>query len=265
MLVSSIDEVPYTRGRRSLALPGLIFTFVAGFTFIALGVVIYVISPSHGDNALAQWLAEYNGAHWQPGMQRNLGFKLDTYTNWAVEFALSTLVTVCTESTGYVHATTLKWGLAREGRLTFNANLRLFSATKRPFSVNGPVVNALFSISMILSYAASSSIFLRYKAWNSNFSYPVTVTFISFVPPIILGMALVLQATLAIAAFYNTHVPTWSTSPLDVTSALVHHGYTHHQSKRCIRSVSKDDNYTTEPIRPTLYLPSPREAHKEVG
>ncbi|KAG8993723.1 hypothetical protein FRB94_010390 [Tulasnella sp. JGI-2019a] len=192
---------------------------------------------------------------------------LGQWTDRALGLAFNALVTASTEATGYVHGTTLKWGLAREGRLRFNANLRLFSATKGVLSVNGPVVNVIFIISIILSYAASSTVLLHSSILpgflGGGDQVPTSVIY--FLPPIILGTTLILQAILGLIAFFNTHVPTWSSSPLDITSALVHHNYIHHQPQRCMRSVSKTNDTSTDPIRPLSRQPSAWSSHKTVA
>ncbi|KAG8993650.1 hypothetical protein FRB94_010502 [Tulasnella sp. JGI-2019a] len=242
-------DPPYDTGSRRLVLFGLVLALVTGSTFIIIGIVIHITSTSFIILHLGQW------------------------TDVALGLCFNALVTVCTEATGYVHGTTLKWGLAKEGRLAFNANLRLFSATKGVFSVNGPVANAIFLISIVFSYAASSTIFLHSSILPNFLHKKVAPTkpmatpssLVAFLPPIILGAMLVLQAVLSLIAFYNTRVPTWSSSPLDVTSALVYHGYVRHRPQRCMRSVSKIKDLPADPTRPLLRQPSPWSSHKTIS
>ncbi|KAG8994525.1 hypothetical protein FRB94_009822 [Tulasnella sp. JGI-2019a] len=231
-------NLPYDSGRRRLVLCGLVFALVTGSAFIITGIFIHATSTSFVIIGLTRW------------------------EDIALGLSFNALVTVCSEVTGYVHGTTLKWGLAKEGRLRFNANLRLFSATEGTLSVNGPVVSVIFTISIIFSYAASSTVFLHGQIFADIASSSPSV--ISFFPPIVLGVTLVLQAALGLIAFFNTHVLTWSSSPLDVTSALIHHGYIHHRSKRCMRSVSKTNVLSTDPIRPLSRQPSAWSSHKTV-
>ncbi|KAG8851040.1 hypothetical protein FRB96_009522 [Tulasnella sp. 330] len=257
--IASLELVPYDRGNRPLVLLGLLFSLVVGFVFIAFGIVIYVISGSwQVDEKLAEELR--NGTPsivWHPERERNIAIPLSPIAAKALELSLSVLATLCTEATGYVHGTTLKWGLAKEGRLAFNANLRLLSGTKGLFSVNGPIFNTIFAITIIFSYAASSSIILDSGFYN--------FTVISYLPSIILGIVLTIQAALGFVAVHHTPVPTWSSCPLDMTSALIHYEYVRHRPNRCMLSVSKSENPTDDPVFPSLRQPSPMESHKVVG
>ena len=45
-------------------------------------------------------------------------------------FLVTGLVTMCTESTGFVHDVCLRWDLFREGRLRWTTNLRLLSTSR---------------------------------------------------------------------------------------------------------------------------------------
>ncbi|KAG8993649.1 hypothetical protein FRB94_010501 [Tulasnella sp. JGI-2019a] len=241
------NDLPYDRGRRSLVLFGLILTLVAGSAFIGIGIGIY--ARSHNTD-------------------KYIVIQLSQWTDVALGLSFSAIVTMCTEATGYVHGTTLKWGLAKEGRLKFNANLRLFSATNGALSVNGAVVNIASTLSLIFSYAASStmlmhsSILPKFLMGQATAASSPSITVISFLPPIILGATLILQAILGLVAFSHTHVPTWSSSPLDITSALVHHGYVQCRPQRCMRPVSMTKDSHNDPIRPMPRQPSIWSTHK---
>ncbi|KAG9033058.1 hypothetical protein FRB95_000644 [Tulasnella sp. JGI-2019a] len=248
---NTLPNPPYDTGSRHLVLWGLVLALVTGSIFIIIGIVIYATSTTPGRFVILDHL---NG-----------------WADLALGLCLNALVTVCTQATGYVHGTTLKWGLAKEGRLRFNANLRLFSATKGAFSVNGAVINAIYTVSIIFSYAASSTIFIHSSILPEFIQERVDIdpiggpsTLVAFLPPIILGTVLVLRAALGLVAFFSTHVPTWSSSPLDVTSALVYYGYIRHRPQRCMCSVSKIKDSPVDPIRPLSRQPSPWSSHKTV-
>ncbi|KAG8885307.1 hypothetical protein FRB98_001846 [Tulasnella sp. 332] len=260
----SLDAVPYDSGNRLVALSGLVFSLIAGLVFFTIGVVIYVISPSYYEKELAKGLMPLLPDTYTPQTDRIAIIPLSSAANIAIELSMSALATACTEATGYVHGTTLKWGLAREGRLAFNANLRFFSATKGAFSPNGPVVSALFGISIILAYASSSVFLLRATMMDRHGQFPEWTT-ISFLPLIVFGTMIILQAALGLNAFYATPVHTWSSNPLDVTSALVYHGYICRRPKRCMRPVSMTHDPSTDPIRPSPRQPSPWASHKSVA
>ncbi|KAG9009496.1 hypothetical protein FRB94_014221 [Tulasnella sp. JGI-2019a] len=79
-----------------------------------------------------------------------------------------------------------------------------------------------------------------------------------------LGTVLTSQAVLGIIALRKTHVPTWSSSPLDVTAALVHYRYIQRRQNRCMHSSSQTDDERTDPIRPSPRQPSLWMSHKSV-
>ncbi|KAG8874631.1 hypothetical protein FRB97_005772 [Tulasnella sp. 331] len=258
-LTSALEGVPYDRGNRLLALSGLVFSLVMGLAFIATGIFVYILSGPGNDQVAQELEAGYNP---NPEKERNIVISFSPAVTRALELSLSVLATICTEATGYVHGTTLKWCLAKEGRLTFNANLRLLSCTKGILSVNGPIFNAVFAITVIFSYAASSSIILN----SNHYSYiPLqNFTVASFLPPVIFGTVLVLQATFGFIAVRSAPVPTWSSSPLDMASALVHHHYIRHRPKRCMLPTLKSGDTRDDPISPSLHQPSSWESHKAV-
>jgi hypothetical protein len=72
--------------------------------------------------------------------------------------ALSLAVTICNESTGFVHVMSLQSALAWESRLRFNTNLRLLSASHaNPWAnLKGTLFNELLAILLIMSYVSSS-------------------------------------------------------------------------------------------------------------
>ncbi|KAG8876284.1 hypothetical protein FRB97_004298 [Tulasnella sp. 331] len=260
----SLNTIPYDTGNRFLALLGLIFSLIAGLVFVIIGVAIYIISPSHYNRELAKGSMPLLPDIYKPETEGVIFIPLSDSARAAIELLMSALVTVCTEATGYVHSTTLKWGLAKEGRLTFNANLRLFSATKGVFSPSGPVVNALFGISTIAAYATSTTFLLPCSLMNVHGHF-VPWALISFLPPIIFGSMIILQAVLGFISFYTIPIYTWSSSPLDTASALVYHRYIYHRPKRCMRSVSKTNDSRTDPIHPSPRQPSSLSSHKSVA
>lgn len=248
--------IPYDKGRRIVPLIGLIIAAVGGIGFIVLGIIIDVVSQTVEN---AQDVEGVRTGAVNPWAERTIVIKLSKTDRLLLGVLFNALVTVCTECTGYVHSTTLKWALIKKGRLPFNANLRLFSTDGRWFSPNGRLINIANTFSLILSYAASSAIILD-ASWNN---LPGT-SVISFVPPFLLGAGLSIQAGLGFISFYGTDVVTWSTNPLDVASALYHHGILHHRPNRCMRSVPDTLNLSTNPMRPSSTQPSPHTSHRLV-
>src|SRR5271163_1577738 len=64
------------------------------------------------------------------------------------------LITICNESLGYIHSASLRWALQREGRLTFNSNLRLMSSS-RASGPNKWYSNTVVLCGIITTYASS--------------------------------------------------------------------------------------------------------------
>ncbi|KDQ07260.1 hypothetical protein BOTBODRAFT_38965 [Botryobasidium botryosum FD-172 SS1] len=170
--------------------------------------------------------------------------------------ALNLLVTICTESIGFVHSTTLKWSLQDQGNLDFNANVRVFRFARGFFSPNGPIANILMGILLIISYASSSIALLGNLNQGALLSPAVETTRVSSFGLIVLGSVLVAQFLLAALGALTTHVPTWSTSPLDVAAAAQSEaiGAVQHQHGRCMRSVGDDS--LDGPTQPRLSQPS---------
>lgn len=168
---------------------------------------------------------------------------------------------LCTEATGYVHGTTLRWALARDGRLPFNANLRLFTTAGRWYSPSGLLVNVLFIITLVLSYAAGSAIVLRNESPNADAGSYTHLSIISVVPPIFLGSALVVQAVLGFISLYATDVVSWSTNPLDVAAAHYYHRLVQHRPDRCMRSIADAPDSSSHPVLPSKLQPSAAASH----
>ncbi|KAF2279437.1 uncharacterized protein EI97DRAFT_455681 [Westerdykella ornata] len=70
--------------------------------------------------------------------------------------ALVSAISLINEVLGYIHGTTLRWALAREGRLEFNTNLRLLPAAKlSTLPPNWWPVNLLMLLALVVSYSSA--------------------------------------------------------------------------------------------------------------
>lgn len=69
---------------------------------------------------------------------------------------LNAIMTIALDGLGFIHATTLRWALGE--RLTFNANLRLFTSSRSCYALAWPV-NILYAILLILCYTSTSLLF----------------------------------------------------------------------------------------------------------
>jgi hypothetical protein len=114
--------------------------------------------------------------------------------SWIKELStllLSGIVTIVTEITGSVHTVIQKSVLARKNKLEFNANLRLWYRKGHWMDVNGIVPVILYTLSLVVAYAASSNCLVDAdptvlktptEFWSE---YPVIM--MSYVPWLVLG------------------------------------------------------------------------------
>ena len=183
-----------------------------------------------------------------------------------LRFTLNLIVTLCTESIGFVHSVALKSALASEYRLSFNTNLRLFTAARaNPWTnPNGTLFNALMAISLVVSYVSSSLVFLPFESEVSDDSSHEWISTCLSTPPVTaLGVTLLLQAVIALAGIYNTEVPTWNSSALDTTAALLHNAQITHVPGRCMHNVIDSTSYYG-PRPPSERQPSAWQSHPNV-
>lgn len=186
----------------------------------------------------------------------------DSWDREILCLGLNLMVTACTEATGFVHGIALRSALASEQRLRFNTNLRLLSASGRLLSPNGMLVNIMMATLLVLSYGSSLLVTLSVDMDSSS---GVTdggfAMCISEVPLIVLGGALVLQAAIALVSVYSADVLTWSSSPFDITAALVHHAQILPEPGRCMHGVG---DRRQGPVKPSAKQSSAWGAHQGV-
>ncbi|KAI6165052.1 hypothetical protein EDD17DRAFT_1473507 [Pisolithus thermaeus] len=225
---------------RRVALLGVFVTIVFGAACIFGGIKIFLAK-----NAISAGVIVLSFEHqWQ---------------REGISLGLNLLVAVCTEATGFVHNITLRAALASERRLRFNTNLRLISAARGFFNPNGTVCNIVMAFLLIISYSSS---ILATLAVNMDSSSDGTgdatpsnlMICVGDVPLIVLGTSLLLQAIIAITGMWSADVLTWSSSPFDITAALVHNVWVEHVPGRCMRGVDaqKEDG----PAQPRRRQPS---------
>ncbi|KAG1790706.1 uncharacterized protein HD556DRAFT_1445989 [Suillus plorans] len=178
---------------------------------------------------------------------------------------LDLIVTLCTESTGFVHGISLRSALASESRLRFNTNLRLLTAARGWHNPNGALLNGISVVLLIISYS-SASVVICMDQYNYSETF-TTVVFeniaIAGIPLLILGVALLLQVIIALSAMWTIKILTWSSSPFDLTAALVHHTQLTPATFRCMRRVSDLDSYGG-PAKPPETQPSAWHAHPSI-
>ncbi|KAG2159079.1 uncharacterized protein EDB93DRAFT_1117952 [Suillus bovinus] len=175
---------------------------------------------------------------------------------------LDLIVTLCTESIGFIHGISLRSALASESRLRFNTNLRLLTAARGWYNPNGALLNGISAVLLTISYSSASLIICQdYQVTLAGGSFE-SISIAGF-PLLILGIALLLQVMIALLAMWAVKILTWSSSPFDLTAALVHHTQLTPSTLRCMRHVSDLDTYGG-PAKPTETQPSALHAHPSI-
>jgi hypothetical protein len=174
---------------------------------------------------------------------------------------LNLLVTLCTESIGFVHAKSLQAALISEHKIQFNTNLRLITGTPRRSWThpNGTLCNVIMAILLVLSYVSSSLVFISLESGSTSTRYVEAVT----IPSIILGSALLLQIAIACLGMRRARILTWSSSPFHTTAALLYHNQLIRKSGKCMHSVSHSDPFIN-PCTPAVLQPSAWQAHPSI-
>ena len=189
--------------------------------------------------------------------------KMSAFQQEALSLFINLLLALCTGSMMFVHSVSLRWALYREGRLEYNTNIRIFTSSKR-HGPNAWYANAVSLICLILSYGASSLLFLANALDGvdeeaadayTGFVTDNTEQAISGISLIALGAGLSGQAGIAIWCVLRSgkDVPTWSSNPLNNTLAAIHGHYIQRRPGRCMLSVHQqlglDSSSKAYPLR----------------
>ena len=137
------------------------------------------------------------------------------------------VVTLCIESLGFLHTTSLRWALWQEHRLQFNTNLRLLTRSKT-LKCNAWYTNVIWMFLAAASYAACGQIF--YSSYGDGFfDYIMSVNQWSL---LFLCIGLAGQTALAVCSlhFMNRHALTCSGNPINNTLVCYHEGLRHNAS-----------------------------------
>ncbi|KAJ8582097.1 hypothetical protein M405DRAFT_868122 [Rhizopogon salebrosus TDB-379] len=107
------------------------------------------------------------------------------------------------------------------------------------------------SVLLVISYSSVSMII----------NYFGTISFcVAGFPLVLLGVALLLQAVIALSGMRTVKILTWSSSAFDLTAALVHHTQLTPVSFQCMQAVSSLD-MNRGPVKPSKTQPSAWHAH----
>ena len=258
----------------SIALSGVCGSILFSITCITFGIYISfsrrpindVVLPSLWQNA------PFGAVH---GKYAGLLAVLPSTNSGKTEvlsLALNLVVTMCTESIGFVHSVALKSALACEYRLDRNTNLRLLIAARGNrndrrwwwTNPNGTICNMIMAMLLIASYVSSSLIFIPMQSDVSSTSPQEWWNTCIFAPPVlVLGIVLLFQAVIAVAGITQTRVLTWSSSPLETAAALLHEGRLFRRSGRCMHNVLHITTYPG-PRRPSELQPSAWQSHPSI-
>ncbi|KAF2096751.1 hypothetical protein NA57DRAFT_78346 [Rhizodiscina lignyota] len=226
----SLPQFDKASGTRTACIIGLVFSACVGIACIVVGAVV-----AKGSDRLIHITPV---AHVLIPFLINFGFVLPV-----------------TESLSYVHMVCLRWNLLHESRLEFNANLRLLTFSKTN-PANGLLANILFSLAIAFCYAASSMIFVQntYEfhktAGSTKFYEASSVTSFTKVPPIALGVAILVLCVLSTWSLLTSKILTWSSNPLNTLAAAISKGAIIHRDGRAMMSVHHRKQ-TSAPVRPS--------------
>ncbi|KAJ7607737.1 hypothetical protein FB45DRAFT_1131083 [Roridomyces roridus] len=144
--------------------------------------------------------------------------------------------------------TCLKWALAREGRLEFNSSSNFFTSTRSLLSSTGPIATGIYTLAAILTFASAGFITVPFHldgtdiGGSSNrhllFSNRYYVIF-DYVPLVVTGLCVAVQALLTLASYREHPVPTWSSAPLEVAAAAFSLGIVSRTEGRCLSDVNQ--------------------------
>ncbi|TFK47297.1 hypothetical protein OE88DRAFT_1738601 [Heliocybe sulcata] len=155
-------------------------------------------------------------------------------------------VTLVTEATGFSHGTALKWQLLRERRLEFNANLRFITASGG--WINGRIMNIILFLTLIATNSSTSFVFVPAPDQHA--------VLVSYLPFVILGTAIIIQAGLSTIAVVCSNIPTWSSSIIDVGPALLSQDIARRIPGRCMRGIDDGHPIDQAPIPPRSRQPT---------
>lgn len=178
-----------------------------------------------------------------------------------IALAMNIFVTVLNESMGYIHSTSLRWALQKERRLTFNANLRLFSSSSRT-TVNKWYTNLAVIICAILTYSTPSLTYLRLGDTNVG-DFTGNSVIVNRVAVVCLGIGITGQAAVSLSALFSNQIPTWSSNPFDTVKACLQMGTLQRVPNRCMMGI-KDATKPSQSKCPTVSHPGMISSHIEV-
>ena len=169
-------------------------------------------------------------------------FPLSDFGAEAIALLVTVAVTTASDALGYVHYSSLRWALYREGRLEYNTNFRLFTGARTSLP-NRWYMNLLSGTSSVLCYASASVFIVKNISTRGGYAA-------NGVGLVCLGLGLLGQAVVCILCLRHCdkEIPSWSPNPLQTTRVCVEDtGTIVTRPGRCMQSVCQ----TSEPAQPT--------------
>ncbi|KAG2352663.1 hypothetical protein BDR07DRAFT_1564433 [Suillus spraguei] len=229
---------------RRWALAGVTCSSIFSCLCIAAGIVTVA---NYGVNSLA--------------VANTVPWNLAKLQQEILTLALNLIITLCTESIGFVHGISLRSALASESRLRFNTNLRLLTAACGWYHPNGILLNGVLAVLLIMSYS-SASLVVCVDSEPSPLFFGSGIAFAGL-SLLVLGIALLLQVMIALSGIRAVKILTWNSSPFDLTAALVHHTQLTPATLRCMRCMS-DLDMDGSLAKPQEMQPSALHAHSSI-
>ncbi|KAI9715228.1 MAG: hypothetical protein M1828_000926 [Chrysothrix sp. TS-e1954] len=245
--VKSLPPYDQALGTRNICVAGLLFSWALGFTCIGLAQWTF----RGGQAFLARtggYTVDNNGEH---------TFSLNGASQEVVKLVINICIAICTDCLGYIHSTSVRWALKREGRLQFNSNLRLFAST-RGCSSSRWSTNIVSAFLLMACYASSGQLFLSTDvAEGEGFV-------LSGIAIAALGIGILGQAAISTVCLVHSSelIPTWSSNPLNTVLVLLHDGAIRRRAGRSILSV-RSMNAPSGPYPPTIRQPVLRHARSQ--
>ena len=241
--VTGADFYDRSRFSKWVALSGLFVSFLVGIACTVCSIHVLLTKGTVLTGVTAIALKEW----WQ----REL-----------LVLGINLLVALCSEATGFVHSIALRAALASEQRLRFNTNLRLLNAAGGTFHPNGRVFNGLMGLLLVVAYSSAILVTLEVDVESPGGGGTTTLIYISNVPLLVLSVTLLLQSALAVVSMTSANILTWSSSPFDITAALVHHTQIIPVQGRCMHGITDVDEDT--PLFPREKQPSAWQSHSSI-
>ncbi|KZP23075.1 hypothetical protein FIBSPDRAFT_1043204 [Athelia psychrophila] len=168
-----------------------------------------------------------------------------------ISLVFSIIATIFTEIIGFAHSTSLRSILIDEGRLRFNTNARLFTASKKGgwANPNGRLMNALMALLLVMSYASSELVVMRLQHLEGpDYSITKYRPGLSAPPIIVFGISLFLQGVISLFGAYHCG-PYWleSTNVLATTKWQIERNIIVRRQHRCMRNVLQGQSTTPDP------------------